>query len=100
MTQSLPYETGMYGACICVGTLTHGHVPRSAIRELVRIVKPSGFNVFTVHEQVWEEMGFDTEVEELEKEQLCEIFEVSKMPYIEKKGYRSYTVVLRTLSTG
>jgi len=97
MTQPLPYQTGFYGACICVGTLTHGHVPPSAIGELVRIVKPGGFNVFTVHEQVWQEMGFDKKVDELEKKKLCEIVEISKVPYIEKKGYQSYTVVLRTL---
>ena len=97
MTQALPFNTGLYGACICVGTFTHGHVPPSAIRELVRIVKPGGFNVFTVHEGVWEKMGFDTEIDTLAKERLCEIIEVSKVPYIKKKGYQSFTVVLRTL---
>jgi len=97
MTQPLPYQTGLYAACICIGMLTHGHVPPSAIPELVRIVKPEGVNVFTVHEQVWQEMGFDKEVDELQKEKLCDVVEISKVPYIEKKGYQSYTVVLRTL---
>lgn len=97
MTKPLPYKTGEYGACICVGTFTHGHVPPSAIKELIRIVKPGGVNVFTVHEGIWEKMDFAKEIQALAKNNDCEVVDLVKHDYIRKKGYQCLTVVLRTV---
>ena len=93
MTKHLPYKTGEYDACICVGALTHP----SCIKELIRVVKPGGFNVFTVHQDVWQDTDFLREIERLHEDELCEIVDIYKVPYMRKKDYMSYTAVLRRL---
>jgi len=93
MTKHLPYKTGEYDACICVGAMTHP----GCLQELIRIVKPGGFNVFTVHEDLWNEKNFYKTVERLHEDELCEIVDIYKVPYMKMKDYKSYTVVLRTL---
>lgn len=97
MTKPFPYNNGEYDACICVGTFTHGHVGPAAITELIRIVKPGGINVFTVHEGIWEEMEFAKEIQRLAKNNLCEVVDLVKHDYIQKKEYQCFTVVLRTV---
>lgn len=59
----------VYDAVICVGVLTEAHVrPIPALAELVRVVKSGGLIVATVKENVWEEYGYDKEIERLEEE--------------------------------
>ena len=66
MTQPLGFDDDTYDACICVGTLTFGHVPVSAIDELVRIVKPGGTFVYTLMTDLLESAGFASKHAELQ----------------------------------
>lgn len=56
--ETLPIESASYGAVICVGTFTSGHVDASCLDELLRILRPAGMLLCTVHHAVWEVAGF------------------------------------------
>jgi predicted TPR repeat methyltransferase len=60
LTQPLSIESGKYAAVVCAGTFTSGHVDASCLGELVRILRPGGWLVCTVHHAVWEPLGFAT----------------------------------------
>ena len=66
LTGPAPIEDDAYDGCICVGTLTYGHVPASAIDELVRVVKPGGLFVYTLRSDIIESHGFGAKHAELE----------------------------------
>ena len=58
LTQPLPMASRAYAAVVCAGTFTSGHVDASCLDELVRILRPGGWLVCTVHHAVWEPLGF------------------------------------------
>ncbi|MDE2764999.1 MAG: class I SAM-dependent methyltransferase [Chloroflexota bacterium] len=66
LTERAPIDDDTYDGCLCVGTLTHGHVPASAIDELVRVVKPGGLFVYTLRRDIIESHGFGAKHAELE----------------------------------
>lgn len=66
LTERVPFEDNSYDGCLCVGTLTYGHVPASAIDELVRVVKPGGLFVYTLRPDLLESHGFGAKHAELE----------------------------------
>ncbi|GGE42512.1 SAM-dependent methyltransferase [Marinicauda pacifica] len=80
MTQPLSYKDDAYGAVICVGTFTHSHVGPKGFNELVRITKPGGLIVATVHNDVWPE-GYEAHFSALEKDGLVAIREIEETDY-------------------
>tara|TARA_B100001179_G_C18559746_1_gene389977 strand:+ start:50 stop:673 length:624 start_codon:yes stop_codon:yes gene_type:complete len=65
MTGPLSYESNTYDAVSCVGTFTHAHVGPKGFNELLRITKPEGMVVATVHEDVWDD-GYQEHFKALE----------------------------------
>lgn len=85
-----------YDVVTCVGTLTHGHVkPVPALREFVRMTKPSGFVVATIIEDVWESGGYAAEVQRLEGEGSVEVISSASKGY--RKGVDAVFLVMRKL---
>ncbi len=66
MTEPLDIADDAYDSCICVGTLTFGHVPASAIDELVRVTKRGGVLVYTLRPDLLDSHGFAAKHAELE----------------------------------
>ena len=66
MTEPLDIPDDAYDSCICVGTLTFGHVPASAIDELVRVTKSGGVFVYTLRPDLLDSHGFAAKHAELE----------------------------------
>ncbi len=58
LTAPLPIADAAYGAAICNGTFTSGHVGAESLAEIVRIIEPGGVLCCAVHHSVWEAMGF------------------------------------------
>ena len=56
--ETLAFPDGAFDAILSTGTFTTGHAPASAFDELVRILEPGGFLLFTVGTVIWEEQGF------------------------------------------
>jgi len=65
LTQPLPMGTAVYGAAVCAGTFTSGHVDASCLDEVVRVLAPGGVLACTVHHSVREVNGFDAAFDRL-----------------------------------
>jgi predicted TPR repeat methyltransferase len=65
LTASLPIASATYGAAVCAGTFTSGHVDASCLDEVVRVLAPGGLLACTVHHAVWSVNGFDVAFERL-----------------------------------
>ncbi len=64
----LPIEDAAYAAVFSTGVFTEGHAPASSLDDLVRIVQPGGFVIFTVRDSVLQTGGFRARFAELEKD--------------------------------
>jgi predicted TPR repeat methyltransferase len=65
VTQALEREDASYDGVISSGTFTHGHVGPEPMDEIFRILKPGGILACTVHDELWESMGFRAKLESL-----------------------------------
>ena len=90
LNSSLPFENNEYGAALCVGVFTHGHVGSDRLDELVRIVKPGGIICFTINEGVYELYGFNSKIQKLESENVLKVLEVRKNDYMVKKNVKGF----------
>lgn len=80
MTGPLNYDTGAYDAVTCVGTFTHAHVGPKGFDELIRVTRPSGYVVATVHEDVWGD-GYEAHFSALERSGRARVKSVEEAPY-------------------
>ena len=84
--EHLDYPDDHFDAVVSVGVLTLGHAPASSLDELVRIVKTSGYVVFSLRPDVYEQNGFREKQSELEASGLWRLVEVSEQVKIMPKG--------------
>lgn len=80
MTGPLSYESDAYDGVICVGTFTHAHVGPKGFDELVRITRPGGVIVATVHEDVWPD-GYQAHFDALEEADKVTVKEAEEADY-------------------
>jgi len=66
LTRPLDIPDATYGAAVCSGTFTHGHVGPSCLEELFRIIRPGGSFAFSINAGVWIDAGFNAELNRLE----------------------------------
>ena len=66
--EPLGFEGGSFSAADCVGVYTTNHAPPEALDELVRVVEPEGWVIFSVREDVYRKEGFEEKQASLEKE--------------------------------
>lgn len=65
--EPLKYDTDEFDACISIGTFTEGHAPASGYDEIARIVKPGGYFIVTIREDVYLNDGFQAKEQEMEQ---------------------------------
>jgi len=65
LNQALPRADASYDAVVSTGTFTHGHVGPGPLDELFRILRPGGILACSVHQDLWESMGFRARFEAL-----------------------------------
>jgi ubiquinone/menaquinone biosynthesis C-methylase UbiE len=94
LNSSLPFENNEYGAALCVGLFTHGHVGSDRLDELARIVKPRGIICFTINEGVYESYGFNSEIKRLESENVLKVLKIHKNDYMVKKNVKGFYCVV------
>lgn len=80
MTKPLSYDSDLYDAVVCVGTFTHAHVGPEGFNELVRITKPGGPIIATVHEDVWGD-GYEAHFAKLEDAGKAKVVSIEEKPY-------------------
>jgi SAM-dependent methyltransferase len=68
VNQPLALPSASYDGAISSGTFTHGHVGPQPLDEIFRILKPGAILACTVHQDLWQEMGFEAKFAALVKQ--------------------------------
>jgi SAM-dependent methyltransferase len=66
--EPLGFDDGSFSAAVSVGVFTTNHAPPEALDELVRVVEPDGWVIFSVRDDVYRKEGFEEKQASLEKE--------------------------------
>jgi SAM-dependent methyltransferase len=66
--EPLGFEGGSFSAAVCVGVFTTNHAPPEALEELVRVVEPENWAIFSAREDVYRKKGFEEKQASLEEE--------------------------------
>ena len=90
LNQNLDIKDNEYGAVLCVGTFTFGHVKPPTLDEFIRITKNKGLLCFTINEGIYEEYGFDKKIKELTENNLWKKKEFFKSNYIASKNVNAW----------
>ena len=90
LNQKIDIKDNFYGATMCVGTFTFGHVKPNALDEFIRITKKGGFICFTINEGIHEEYGFDKKIKELSNNNKFKKIEFYKSDYIASKDVNAW----------
>lgn len=75
----LPVDADAYGALVCVGTMTQGHVGPEAFAEFVRVTRPGGLVVATVLDPIWER--YRAAIDALVDGGVARLVEADRHPY-------------------
>jgi predicted TPR repeat methyltransferase len=65
--EPLGFDAYSFSAAVCVGVFTTNHAPPEAFDELVRVVEPDGWVIFSVRDDVYRRDGFEEKQASLEK---------------------------------
>jgi predicted TPR repeat methyltransferase len=66
--EPLGFDTSSFSAAVSVGVFTTNHAPPEALDELVRVVEPDGWVIFSVRDDVYRKEGFEEKQALLEEE--------------------------------
>ena len=90
LNKPIKVANDQYGAVMCVGTFTFGHVKPHALNEFIRITKNKGLICFTINEGIYEEYGFDKKIKELSDNNQWNVKEFFKSDYIASKDVNAW----------
>lgn len=76
--ETLDFPTDFFDAAISTGLFTQAHAPAHSFDEIVRIVKPGGYIVFTLLTDSYKNSGFKEKFNTLESEGKWKLIENSK----------------------
>ena len=80
LTKNLDIENNYYGAIVSAGTFTHGHIGPNALDELLRVTKPSGLFVITIHSKVYVNQNFEQIFQDINEQ-------ITNLTFHEEKAY-------------
>lgn len=80
--ETLDFSNDSFDAVVCAGVLTFSHAPARSLHELVRVTKPGGHIVYSLRDDAYKSMGFESINNQLESEK--------KWQLLEKKAYQSF----------
>ncbi|MBC3194727.1 class I SAM-dependent methyltransferase [Pseudonocardia sp. C8] len=95
LTQVLDLPDDRYDVVVCVGTLTHGHLGPAVLSDFARVIRPGGFLVATVLDDVWESGGYRAEVDRLCAGDVLEAVSIEVAPYRAGQAVDCRLLVLR-----
>ena len=90
LNEPLKYDDNDFGAIICVGAFTYGHVKARALDEFIRVTNKNGYICFTINEGIYTEYKFDKKINELSKNKSWEVLNLSKSSYIVNKDVEAW----------
>ena len=80
LTKNLDIDNNYYGAIVSAGTFTHGHIGPNALDELLRVTKPSGLFVITIHSKVYVNQNFGKKFQDINEQ-------ITDFTFHEEKAY-------------
>ena len=80
LTKNLDIDNHYYGAIVSAGTFTHGHIGPNALDELLRVTKPSGLFVITIHSKVYVNQNFEQKFQDINEQ-------ITDLTFHEEKAY-------------
>ena len=80
LNQKLKIADNIYGAILSAGTFTHGHIGPNALDELLRVTKPSGLFVITIHSKVYVNQNFEQKFQDINEQ-------ITDLTFHEEKAY-------------
>ncbi|NEQ39816.1 MAG: class I SAM-dependent methyltransferase [Okeania sp. SIO3I5] len=81
------YEDNQYDATVCCGVFTLGHVPPTALSELIRITKPGGWVVVSTRKSYYDSTNFQEVCDRYQQEGKVKLVNhVQDGPYIAEEG--------------
>lgn len=81
------YQDNKYDAIVCCGVFTLGHVPPTALSELIRITKPGGWVVVSTRKSYYDSTDFQAVCDRYQQEGLVKLVKhVKDGPYIAEEG--------------
>ncbi len=81
------YEDNKYDATVCCGVFTLGHVPPTALSELIRITKPGGWVVLSTRKSYYDSSNFQEVCDRYQQEGKVKLVNhVKDGPYIAEEG--------------
>jgi predicted TPR repeat methyltransferase len=86
-----------YGALLCAGAFTVGHLPPDCIAELARVVAPGGVMAITVNELVYDKEKFPEAVRALEERKILKQLSAARREYVIETNTRAWYLALRIL---
>ncbi|CAK4005583.1 Williams-Beuren syndrome chromosomal region 27 [Lecanosticta acicola] len=98
LTKPINRSDGSYGAVLCVGTLTKGHVGPAVLREFARVLRIGGLIVATIHDEIWESGGYKSTVTDLGRSGAVEIVSTAAFGMLNDSSEAGRMVVLKKRS--
>lgn len=81
------YQDDQYPATVCCGVFTTGHVPPSALEELIRITKSEGILLVSTRKSYYDKTDFKLVVDRLQEENKFTLIDSAlNAPYLEEEG--------------
>ena len=81
VNQDLERDDASYDGVISSGTFTHGHVGAQPLDEIFRILKPGGYLACTVHQDLWQSLGFEARFDALVADKIASCISLEKGSY-------------------
>ena len=95
LNEPLKYDDNDFGAIICVGAFTYGHVKAHALDEFIRVTNKNGYICFTINEGIYTEYKFDKKINELSQNKSWEVLNLSKSSYIVNKDVEAWLCLVK-----
>ncbi|KAF2487885.1 S-adenosyl-L-methionine-dependent methyltransferase [Neohortaea acidophila] len=97
LNERLNHADGSYHVVTCTGTLTKGHVGATVFKEFARVTSMGGIIVATVHDEIFESNGYQSEVKSLAARNVMEIVSTDDFGIVKGQTKGGRMVVLRKL---
>ena len=95
VNEPLQLETGSYDGVVSSGTFTHGHVGPAPLDEIFRVLKPGGVLACTVHQDLWQSMGFEERFAALVDQGIASLISLELGSYYRDKPVEGWFCVYR-----
>jgi len=95
VNQPLQFTTASYDGVVSSGTFTHGHVGPTPLDEIFRVLKPGGVLACTVHQDLWQSMGFEDRFAALVDQGIASLISLELGSYYRDKPVEGWFCVYR-----